>query len=123
MSCSQLFLGLNRMGMLLFHDSSSRLLLVILLAAYWRDFDLKNAVYSLAIIEFILVCPALVWARKYFSLNSAINQLSTFVPHLKFGLTFFASTLLLMVIWRSGEIIIVSFSGESEQVAFYNLAN
>jgi O-antigen/teichoic acid export membrane protein len=123
MSCFQLFFGQNRMGLWLFHDSSGRLLLVILLAAYWRDFDLKNAVYSLAIIECFLACPALFWARKYFDFGSAIQQLPTFVPHLKFGLAFFASNLLLMVVWRSGEVIIVSFSADSEQVAFYNLAS
>lgn len=123
MSCFQLFYGQNRMGRWLFHDASSRLLLVILLAVYWRDFDLKNAVYCLAVVEFILVCPALFLARKYFDFQSAIVQTSTLVSHLKFGLTFFASNLLLMVVWRSGEVLIVSFSGESEQVAFYNLAN
>ena len=123
MSCFQLFYGQNRMGLWLFHDSSSRLLLVILLAMYWRNFDMKNAVYSMAIIEFILVFPALFWVRKCFDIRSAVEQLPTLAPHLKFGLTFFASNLLLMVIWRSGEVIIVSFSGDSEQVAFYNLAN
>lgn len=123
MSCFQLFFGLNRIGLWLFHDSSSRLLLVILLAAYWRDFDLRNAVYSLAIIEFVLACLSVFWSRKYFDLRASIQQLPTFVLHLKFGLAFFASNLLLMVIWRSGEIMIVSLSGETTQVAYYNLAS
>jgi O-antigen/teichoic acid export membrane protein len=123
MSCSQFFFGLNRIGLWLFHDSSSRLLLVLILALYWREFDLRYTVHTLAGIEFVLACLALFWSRRYFSLRASIQQLSTFLTHLKFGLAFFASNLLLMVIWRSGEIMIVAFSGETEQVAFYNLAS
>jgi O-antigen/teichoic acid export membrane protein len=123
MACFQLFFGLNRIGLWLFHDSSSRVLLVILLVAYWHEVDLKNAVFSLAIIEFVLACLSVFWSRKYFDFHSSIQQLPIFVSRLKFGMTFFAANFLLMVIWRSGEIMVVSFSGEAEQVAYYNLAN
>lgn len=123
LSCTHLFYGLNKMTPYLFHDSFSRMLLVLILLGYWSDIGLQISVYALTVIEVVLASVLVFLSRNYFSFYSARNQFPTFYKHLKFGLAFFASNLLLMVVWRSGEILISFFTAASEQVAYYHLSN
>lgn len=123
LSCYQLFYGLNKMGRYLFHGSSTRILLVFLLLIYGGAVDIEKASYMLVGVELFLSCVLVFFARKYFSLAAAIKYSSSFYSQLSFGLAFFVSNFLLMLIWRSGEAIISLYSVGSEQVAFYNLSN
>lgn len=123
MSCFQLFFGLNKMGRFLLHGSSSKIILVLVLLSYWQPMDIKIAAYSIAFVEVLLATILIVYARKYFSISAAIDQWPFFRSRFGFGFKFFLSNFLLVIIWRSGEIIIGIFSTTGEQVAFYNLSN
>jgi O-antigen/teichoic acid export membrane protein len=123
LSCTHLFYGLNKMPSYLFHDSSSRLLLVLIMVGYLSNLSLQTSVYALGVVEVILVVVLLFLARKYFSFYAAVDQFPDFYKHLKFGLAFFASNLILMVVFRTGEILISFFTSASEEVAYYHLSN
>ena len=123
LSCTHLFYGLNKMPPYLFHDSFARMLLVLILLGYWSGINLQTSANALVVIEVALASVLVFLSRNYFSFSSAKNQSPAFYRHLKFGLAFFASNLLLMVAWRSGELLISFYTGVSEQVAYYHLSN
>lgn len=123
LSCMHLFYGLNKIGLFLLHGSSSRILLVFLLMFYWVNVDLGKAAISLALVEVFLMVFLLIFAWKYLAPVAAFKERSALYSHLKYGMSFFISNLLMISVWRSGEIMIASLNGESEQVAFFNLSN
>jgi O-antigen/teichoic acid export membrane protein len=123
MSFFQLFYGLNQLGRWLLRDNSSRLLLVLLLLVLGVEFSLVNVFTLMLFIEVCFLSIGLHWSRSYFLFNRHMLDLSSFYVYLKFGVQFFIANLLLFVIWRSGEIIVLGFSQQSEEVAYYNIAN
>ncbi len=120
----QLQFGLNRLGYWMSREGSFRVLLVLALFAMGGVFDLDHIVRVMLAIESIFLLLGLYWSRRYFLLGREALRLSGIYRYLKFGILFFASNMLLMLIWRSGELIIVGFSGQGmEAVAYYNIAN
>ena len=120
----QLQFGLNRLVLWMSRESSNRLLLVFFLFAIGGTFDLEHIVLVMLAIESVFLVLGFYWSRGYFLLDRESLRLSGVYRYLKFGMLFFASNLLLMLIWRSGELLIVELSGQGmEAVAYYNIAS
>lgn len=84
---------------------------------------------SLCFFQWLLCLPSLVvWVdcqlltRQYFTLHRTVFDLNSFFSYLRFGLLFFLANLLLVVVWRGGEVVVLTFTGESAEVAFFNVA-
>jgi len=120
----QLQFGLNRLRLFMSRDSSARLLLVLILLLAGGEFRLERIVLVMLAVEIVFLLLGFYWSRKYFVVDRRLWRLSGIYRYLKFGVQFFASNLLLWVIWRSGELIVVELSGQgTEAAAYYNIAN
>jgi O-antigen/teichoic acid export membrane protein len=118
-----LLYGLNQLGRSLVHDSVARLALVGLVFALGGHRDLQRAAAALLLAELLLLVLGLVWTRSWFDIGAARRQ-RTELPHqLKFGLNFFGTNLLLLAVWRGGELAVVYLSGSTTEVAYYSIAN
>jgi O-antigen/teichoic acid export membrane protein len=121
--CYQLLYGLNQLGRSLVHDGLARLLLVALVFALAGLHDLDRAAAALVLAEFALLLVGLAWARGWFDVAAA-RALRADLPHqLGFGLGFFGANLLLLAVWRGGELAVLYLSGNSAEVAYYSIAN
>ena len=83
--------------------------------------NLTLAIFRIA--EFGFFALGLLWARPYLTRNPAVREWSALSSQLGFGFTFFGANLLLMSVWRGGELAVLLFSGRSAEVAFYSVAN
>ena len=120
----QLQFGLNRLVLWMSRESLNRLLLVLFLLLVSGVYDLGHIVLVMLAIESIFLVLGFYWSREYFLLDRETLRLLGIFRYLKFGMLFFASNLFLMLIWRSGELIVVEMSGQGmEVVAYYNIAS
>jgi len=119
----QFFYGLNALGKWLSQESLVKLLLLIGLFLLGGMYSLDRAALALFLTQLCLFLLGLVWTRSYFTFSKPVMNLSLLNEHLRFGLHFFSANLLLMVVWRAGEVVVLLFSGETTEVAFFNIAN
>lgn len=122
-SNSILFYALNSTGKWVFRESTSRLLLVIFIILS-DDFSINNALAIMTFLEIMYFCLLSFWGRHLFIFHRYGIKISYLIPYLKFGLMFFMSNLLMLIVWRSGEILILEMSNSSTaEIAYFNLAN
>ena len=55
--------------------------------------------------------------------TASASTLSEVREPLRFGAVFFGANLLLMAIWRGGEVTITAFAGARSEIAFYSIAS
>jgi O-antigen/teichoic acid export membrane protein len=115
--------GLNNLGKWLSQDSLLKVFLLIGILVLGGGHNLGRAVLSLFLAQLGFFLLGLFWTRSYFTFGKSVLSFSFFYKHLLFGLLFFSANVLLMVVWRSGEVVLLLFSGEVAEVTFYNLAN
>jgi stage V sporulation protein B len=123
LACFQLFYGLNRMRQWLVRDALVRPVVVGLMVAAGGFAALDRAVASLLAAEALFLALGLFWARGFLSLERWEGGRRTFDEHLRFGLYFFGANLLLMAVWRGGEVTVVLLSSQRAEVGFFNIAN
>jgi len=122
-SCTQLFYGQGHMSKWLTKDALSRLILAFFVLMLGSHFGFASVIYGIFAVELLFFIVLHYWARQYFKLDFAAITLPEFYNFFIFGVKFFVSNLVLMVLWRSGELIIGFVSNTSSEVAYYNLAN
>lgn len=123
LACYQLFYGLNRLERWLVRDSLVRPLLVALLLVLGGTAIFARAVVALLAAEVVFLGLGLVWARGYFSRESWEGGRADLSAHLRFGLYFFGANLLLMAVWRGGEVTVLALSSERAEIGYFNIAN
>lgn len=119
----QLFYGLNRLGRSLAHDALIRTLLIGLVLSLGGHRNLDRAALALLLSEAVFLAVGLSWSRSYFTRDAAVKDLRALRDKLTFGLSFFGANLLLMAVWRGGEMAVLLFTGKSAEVAYYSVAN
>jgi O-antigen/teichoic acid export membrane protein len=123
MVCFQLFYGLNQLGRSLAHDGLIRVVLMALLLLLGGQRDMERAALSLLLAEAAFLALGLAWSRAYFTADAEVRDLGALRDKLTYGFMFFAANLLLMSVWRGGELAVLLFTGRSEEVAYYSVAN
>lgn len=119
----QLYYGFNRLGRWLSKQSLTQvtLLLFITLQDGWHG--LPDAIYAFFLAQLVFFCLGLFWTRHYFSFKFPVDSGGRFSSILFFGILFFATNLILLGVWRGGELAILLLTHQSEQVAYFNVAN
>lgn len=123
LACFQLFYGLNRMRQWLVRDALVRPAVVALMVAAGGFAALDRAVASLLVAEVLFLLLGFFWARGFLTLERWEGGRRAFDEHLRFGLYFFGANLLLMAVWRGGEVAVVALSAQRAEVGFFNIAN
>ena len=118
----QLQFGLNRLGYSLARSAWSRLLIVGGILAL-DGASPRTAVLCLFLSELALGFLALWWSRSYFDTHYLKASIRDVREALRFGSAFFGASLLLMGIWRGGELTVTALSTNRSEIAFYSIAS
>ena len=92
---------------------------LVLLAGKWR---LTAQMTAYAANEVIYLALALWWTRDWFSWRALKPHLSFLKPYLRMGLGFWATNVGLILLFRTGTLMVQLLTGQSAQVSFYDLA-
>jgi O-antigen/teichoic acid export membrane protein len=96
---------------------------VVLVLLFGGSARLETAVLALLGAEITFLILGVGWAGRYLSREPWEGGGGDLAGHLRFGLYFFGANLLLMAVWRGGEVTVLVLSAAREQVGFYNIAN
>lgn len=121
----QLQFGLNQLARWVVRDSAGKLLLVLAAAGAAVQPGLQQVLQWMLVIEAGFFLLGLYWSWRYFYFGKSLLQTDSLLAGLKFGLTFFFSNLLLLAIWRTGEMLLARLSPDDAlaAVAQYSVAN
>ena len=92
---------------------------LILLVGKW-NLTAQMAAYTLN--EVIYLAVALWWTRDWFSWRAFKPDLSFLKPYLRMGLGFWATNVGLILLFRTGTLMVQVLTDASAQVSFYDLA-
>ncbi len=115
--------GLNQLGKWLVQDSLLKLLLFLAILALGGLNSFPRAALALFLVQVFFFGLGIFWVRAYFSFGKSLLDFSFLYKHLRFGLLFFSANLLLTAVWRAGEVVVATLSGDTAEVAFFNIAN
>lgn len=122
-TCFQIFFGMNSLGKWLTYQSMDKPALLVFLIALGGTNSLERAVFALLATQLILLLLGAYWARGFFAFRRSAFSVAFLLPHLRFGLTLFGANLLLLAVWRGGEVAVLALSGKPEEVALFSIAN
>lgn len=122
LSCYQLFYGLNVLPRWLAHDALAKLALLAAVFALGGGTALTGAAAALFVSEAVFLVVGLAWSRPYFTLQWTGGG-TFFRFHLRFGLLFFGANVLLLAIWRGGEVTVLALSDSRSDIGYFNLAS
>jgi O-antigen/teichoic acid export membrane protein len=123
LACFQLLYGLNQLARWLVRDALVRPVLVALLVVGGGIAFLDRAALALLTAELLFLALGLAWARRYFSREPWEGGRADLFTHLRFGLYFFGANLLLMAVWRGGEVTVLILSDARAEIAYFSIAN
>lgn len=92
---------------------------LILLVGQW---GLTAQMAAFTLNEAIYLALALWWTRDWFSRAALRPDLGFVRPYLRLGSGFWATNAGLIILFRSGTILVQLFTGDSVQVSYYDLA-
>ena len=92
---------------------------LVLLAGKW-SLTAQMAAYTLN--EVIYLGIALWWTRDWFSWQTLKPHLSFLKPYLRMGMGFWATNVGLILLFRTGTLLVQLLTEKSAQVSFYDLA-
>lgn len=122
-TCFQLFYGLNSLGRWSLQDALTRPVLLALLGLLGGLQDLERGVFALLLTQLLFLLVGLIWTWPYFRQQRSPFDWPELVAHLRFGFLFFVGNLLLVAVWRSGEVLVLSLSGRADETAYFSIAN
>jgi O-antigen/teichoic acid export membrane protein len=103
-------------------ELSARLLTqlpLVLLAGRW---GLTSQMAAYAANEVIYLALALWWTRAWFDKRALKPDLHFLKPYLRMGFGFWATNVGLILLFRTGTVLVQVLTGDSAQVSFYDLA-
>ncbi len=92
---------------------------LVLLAGRW---SLTAQMTAYTLNEVIYLSLALWWTRDWFSWQALKPHLAFLKPYLRMGLGFWATNVGLILLFRTGTLMVQVLTGQSAQVSFYDLA-
>jgi PST family polysaccharide transporter len=92
---------------------------LVILAGKW-SLTAQMAAYTAN--EVIYLALALWWTRDWFNWKALKPDLSFLKPYLRMGLGFWATNVGLILLFRTGTLMVQVLTGQSAQVSFYDLA-
>ncbi len=92
---------------------------LVLLAGRW---SLSAQMTAYAANELIFLTLALWWTRDWLSWRALKPNFSFLKPYLRMGLGFWATNAGLILLFRTGTLLVQLLTGQSAQVSFYDLA-
>ncbi len=119
----QLLYGLNRLGKWRTQESLTKVVLVLFFLALGGGDSLDRAVLALLTAHLAFFLLGVFWTRNHFTFHRSAFRFSSMVKHLRFGLLFFVSSLVMMALWKGGEVLILALSNSSSEVAYFSVAN
>lgn len=122
-TCYQAFFGLNQISRWRVQDTLTRIVLVAVMALLvaWKSLD--RAVLAMGVTQMGFLIAGLAWTRREFPVRLTRVSRAFLGVQLRFGLLFFAANVLFVMMWRSGELMVLLLSGRTTEVAFFNVAN
>jgi O-antigen/teichoic acid export membrane protein len=117
-----LFVGLNRAG----RWGTSSLLrrwlsFVSVVVGFWV-MGLEGAMLGWLAVEIFLWGLGLIWTRSFISHRALAPHIKQMMPFLRFGLTYFLSSLFLSAFRRSGEVLVQILTDDYAEVGYFGLA-
>lgn len=119
----QLLFGLNQLGKWRTYESLVTVVLVLLLLLLGGAEELDRALLALLAVHLIFFSLGAFWTRHQLTLHRPALDIASFVEHLRFGLLFFLGSLLIMAVWRGGEVLVLALSKDGAEVAYFSIAN
>lgn len=116
------FLGLNQAARWGMGEILRQWLSVILMIPGFYFGGLKGACLAIMLTEMLVILVGIWWAAPYLSWSQLRLDPRYLAPFVRFGLSFFASNLLLTISMLSGELLVRVASGDYTQVAYFGLA-
>jgi PST family polysaccharide transporter len=92
---------------------------LVILAGKW---NLTAQMAAFTLNEVIYLAIALWWTRDWFSWRALKPDLGFLKPYLRMGLGFWATNVGLILLFRTGTLMVQVLTGQSAQVSFYDLA-
>ncbi len=123
MALYQFLYGLKALGKWISYDALFRIILLVGLLMLDGMVSLERAALAVFLTQLCLFLLGLFWTKAFFTFNKALLNLAFLFEHLRFGLLCFLPILLLLAVWRAGEIVVLLFSGQTKEVAFFSVAN
>ncbi|MDF1551818.1 MAG: lipopolysaccharide biosynthesis protein [Deferrisomatales bacterium] len=117
-----LFLGLNRAALWGMGQVVRGWTVLALLVPGYLWGGLQGACLGLLAAELVVLALGLWWARPHLAFARPRLDVWRLAPYLRFGLTVFASQLLVAGAQRSGDALVRVVSGDYQQVGFFGLA-
>ncbi len=117
-----LFLSLNQAGHWGMQELLGRWISLFFLIPGYLLAGLRGACAGILLTEMLVLSIGLWYGRPYFFLSKMGLHITYLIPYLRFGLIFFATSLLLTAAFRSGELLIRFFHGDYAQVGFFGVA-
>ncbi len=118
-----LFLGLNRAARWGMRDILHRWVSLAFLLPGFCLLGLRGALFGLLFTNVAVLCIGLWWARHYISWPRLHLRAQYVAPYVRFGLSFFASSLLGTAYSYSGQMLVRAVSANYEQVAYFGLSH
>jgi O-antigen/teichoic acid export membrane protein len=117
-----LFVGLNRAGRWGTSSLLRRWLSFVLVVVGFWGMELEGAMLGWLAAEIFLWGLGLMWTRSFISRRALAPHIKPMMPFLRFGLTYFLSSLFLSAFRRSGEVLVQILTGDYVEVGYFGLA-
>jgi O-antigen/teichoic acid export membrane protein len=118
-----LLFGLNRQSLCAARDPLRRAASVGLVIVLFHKFGLTGAIFSVVLVEGLLLGINFAFVRRYVSLRELAPKWSYFAPLLRYGFLFYLSSGATSVWQRLGNTLIGQLRGDFRQIALFDLSN
>jgi O-antigen/teichoic acid export membrane protein len=118
-----LLFGLNRQSLCAARDPLRRAASVGLVIVLFHRFGLTGAIFSVVLVEGLLLGFNFAFVRRYVSLRELAPKWSYVAPLLRYGFLFYLSSGATNVWQRLGNTLIGQLRGDFRQIALFDLSN
>jgi O-antigen/teichoic acid export membrane protein len=118
-----LLFGLNRQSLCAARDPLRRAASVCLIIALFHLFGLSGAIFSVVLVEGLLLIIYLTFVGRYVSFQELTPKWSYVAPFLRYGFLFYLSAGATSLWQRLGNTLIGQLRGDFRQIALYDLSN
>ncbi len=103
-------------------ELSWRLMTQLPLVLIAGKYSLTAQMTAYTLNEVIYLAIAIWWTRDWFQWRTLRPRLGVLAPYLRMGLGFWATNVGLILLFRTGTVLVQLLTGNSAQVSFYDLA-
>ena len=118
-----LLFGLNRQSLCAARDPLRRAASVCLIIALFHLFGLRGAIFSVVLVEGLILTIYLTFVGRYVSIRELAPKWNYVAPFLRYGFLFYLSSGATSIWQRLGNTLIGQMSGDFRQIALFDLSN